>query len=266
MISRSGTRRSGAASGEAKIFRDEGSGPVVTAGTVLSGLERMFMGSSLSSLMSLRVRQLRLSSPRRRGSSTPRRCGSSREAAAYWIARSSRAMTTGGVDGLGGEASCGLPGQAQPFPPPPIPGGLLGQAEPLPHPRIRVGILGDVGNDGDGICARGKDLRGVLELDAADRDQRDIADALLPFRYLRNALRLEAHRFERGEEDRTQRDIIGLGGERGVKLGIVMGGDAERQAGLADRSEVGVRKVLLAEMKIFRAGDDRRAPIVVHDQ
>src|SRR3954449_4695345 len=46
MISRSGTRRSGAASGEAKIFRDEGSGPVVTAGTVLSGLERMFMGSS----------------------------------------------------------------------------------------------------------------------------------------------------------------------------------------------------------------------------
>src|SRR6478752_2518014 len=47
MISRKGTRRSGAASGEAKIFRDEGSGPVVTAGTVLSGLERMFMGSSV---------------------------------------------------------------------------------------------------------------------------------------------------------------------------------------------------------------------------
>jgi hypothetical protein len=37
---------SGAASGDAKIFRDDGSGPVVTAGTVLSGLERMFMGSS----------------------------------------------------------------------------------------------------------------------------------------------------------------------------------------------------------------------------
>src|SRR3954466_478634 len=46
MISLRGTRRSGAASGEAKIFRDEGSGPVVTAGTGLSGLERMFMGSS----------------------------------------------------------------------------------------------------------------------------------------------------------------------------------------------------------------------------
>src|SRR3954470_5256533 len=46
MISRKGTRKSGAASGDAKIFREDGSGPVVTAGTVLSGLERMFMGSS----------------------------------------------------------------------------------------------------------------------------------------------------------------------------------------------------------------------------
>src|SRR3954468_20953108 len=166
MISRKGTRRSGAASGEAKIFRDEGSGPVVTAGTVLSGLERMFMGSSLSSLMSLRVRQLRLSSPRRRGSSTPRRRGSSREAAAYWIARSSRAMTAECVDGLGGAASR----------------GLLRLAEPLPYPRIRIGILGAGADDGDAIPAGGKDLRGVLELDAADRDQRDGADTLLPFR------------------------------------------------------------------------------------
>jgi hypothetical protein len=30
-----------------KILRDEGSGPVVTAGSVVFGLERMFMGSSL---------------------------------------------------------------------------------------------------------------------------------------------------------------------------------------------------------------------------
>src|SRR6185436_2532430 len=43
MISRSGTRRSGAASGVAKIFRDEARGPVVTAGSVVSGLERMFI-------------------------------------------------------------------------------------------------------------------------------------------------------------------------------------------------------------------------------
>src|ERR1700740_326253 len=47
MISRKGTRRSGAASGLAKILREEGSGPVVTAGKVVSGLERMFMRSSL---------------------------------------------------------------------------------------------------------------------------------------------------------------------------------------------------------------------------
>src|SRR6185312_5439525 len=43
MISRSGTLRSGAALGPAKILREEGSGPVVTAGRVVSGLERMFM-------------------------------------------------------------------------------------------------------------------------------------------------------------------------------------------------------------------------------
>src|SRR5262252_8443300 len=47
MTSRSGTFRSGAASGLAKILREEGSGPVVTAGTVASGLERMFMWSSV---------------------------------------------------------------------------------------------------------------------------------------------------------------------------------------------------------------------------
>src|SRR6478735_6568739 len=37
--------------------------------------------------------QMQLSSPRKRGSSTPRRRGLNRDAAAYWIARSSRAMT-----------------------------------------------------------------------------------------------------------------------------------------------------------------------------
>src|ERR1700740_3472249 len=47
MISRSGTFSSGAVRGLAKILREEGSGPVVTAGRVVSGLERMFMGSSV---------------------------------------------------------------------------------------------------------------------------------------------------------------------------------------------------------------------------
>src|SRR3569832_1758069 len=55
MISRKGTRSSGAASGEAKIFREEGSGPVVTAGTVFSVLERMFMGSSGLILLCVRL-------------------------------------------------------------------------------------------------------------------------------------------------------------------------------------------------------------------
>jgi hypothetical protein len=51
MISRSGTRTSDASSGVTKILRDEGSGPVVTAGSVVSGLERMFMGSSFEFLL-----------------------------------------------------------------------------------------------------------------------------------------------------------------------------------------------------------------------
>ncbi len=43
MISRRATRSSSASSGVAKILRDEGSGLVVTAGTVASGLGRMFI-------------------------------------------------------------------------------------------------------------------------------------------------------------------------------------------------------------------------------
>ena len=43
MISRRGTRTSGASSGVTQILREAGSGPVVTAGSVVSGLERMFM-------------------------------------------------------------------------------------------------------------------------------------------------------------------------------------------------------------------------------
>src|SRR5260370_18734606 len=43
MISRSGTRTSGASSGVAKILRDEGSGPVVTAGFSSAVLTGLFM-------------------------------------------------------------------------------------------------------------------------------------------------------------------------------------------------------------------------------
>src|SRR5882724_1799045 len=46
MISRSGTRRSGAASGIAKILREEGSGPVVTLGVSNSDEAKgLFIGS-----------------------------------------------------------------------------------------------------------------------------------------------------------------------------------------------------------------------------
>ena len=42
-----------------------------------------------------------------------------------------------------------------------------------------------------------------------------------------------------------------------------MGGDAERQSGAADRGDVGVDQVFLAEMQMLGAGHDRRAPVVV---
>ena len=138
---------------------------------------------------------------------------------------------------------------------------LMRQA--IGDPCVRVGVLGDVGNDGDGIGAGGENLRGLLELDAADRDQRDVADALLPFGDFRNALRRKAHRFQRGRKDRPERDIVGFCAQRGCKLFVVMGGDAERQAGIADRVEVGIGEVFLAEMQMLCAGDDRGAPVIV---
>ena len=45
-----------------------------------------------------------------------------------------------------------------------------------------------------------------------------------------------------------------------------MGGEAERQSGAADRGDVGFGEVFLAEMQMFRAGHDRRAPVVVDDE
>ena len=45
-----------------------------------------------------------------------------------------------------------------------------------------------------------------------------------------------------------------------------MGGDAERQPGLADLVKVGIDQVLLAEMQMLRAGHDRGAPVVIHHQ
>src|SRR3984893_4156323 len=91
MISRKGTRRSGAASGFAKILREDGSGPVVTAGSVLSGLERVFMGSSFVLLSFRTVRSadrsgisklwseipgsLALRAPRNDAGDRPRRVG-----------------------------------------------------------------------------------------------------------------------------------------------------------------------------------------------
>src|SRR5262245_1003331 len=45
-----------------------------------------------------------------------------------------------------------------------------------------------------------------------------------------------------------------------------MGGDAEREAGGADRLEVSIGQIFLAEMQVLRAGLDRRAPVIVDDE
>src|SRR5205823_3431880 len=73
-------------------------------------------------------------------------------------------------------------------------------SEPGAHPRVGIGVLGDVADHGDRIGAGGENLARLFELDAADRNQRERADALLPFGDLGNALRREPHRFQRGRK------------------------------------------------------------------
>jgi len=60
--------------------------------------------------------------------------------------------------------------------------GLRVLAEPGAHAGIGVGVLGDVADDGDRVGAGGENVGGLFKLDAADRDQRDVADALFPLR------------------------------------------------------------------------------------
>ncbi len=72
--------------------------------------------------------------------------------------------------------------------------------------------------------------------------------------------------FKRGREDRTERDVIRIGAQRGCQFLVVMGGDAERQPGIADRLQIGIDQVFLAEMQMFGAGDDRRAPVIIDHQ
>src|SRR5687768_8855437 len=86
--------------------------------------------------------------------------------------------------------------------------------EPSFYPRIWIRVLRDVADHGDRVRAGGINLWRLLELDAADRDQRDVAGALLPFGDFRNSLRCEAHRLQRGRKDRTKRDIVRFGCER----------------------------------------------------
>src|ERR1700744_4669590 len=173
MISRSGTRISGASSGVTKILREACSGPVVTAGSVVSGLERMFMAyPPLNSLV------VQFVIARSVSDEAIQSCGVILDCFA------ALAMT---VDGLFIRLSR----------------GLCVLAEPLSDPRVGVGVLGDVADDGNRVGAGGKDRRGLFELDATDRDQRNVADPLLPLGDLGNPLRSKTHRLQRGRVDRS---------------------------------------------------------------
>ena len=61
-------------------------------------------------------------------------------------------------------------------------------------------------------------------------------------------LPVPTHRLEDRRIDGTERHVVGAKRQRPVELGLVMGADAEPQAGGADRREVGGIEVLLAEM------------------
>ena len=80
------------------------------------------------------------------------------------------------------------------------------------------------------------------------------------------ALRREGHGLENRRIDRPERDVVRIEAQRALQLGVVVGADAEPQARLADRADVGVVEIALAEMDPRRALVDRDAPIIVDDQ
>ena len=137
------------------------------------------------------------------------------------------------------------------------------------HSRARASgsaIERDVGDDGDDVRARGETQLRPFDVEAADRDQRDRADAALPLSDTLQALRRKSHGLENCRIDRAERDVVGIEPERAVQFGVVVGADAEPQARLADRADVGMVQIGLAEMDPSGALVDRDAPEIVDDK
>ena len=103
----------------------------------------------------------------------------------------------------------------------------------------------------------------ALEVEAADRDQWDIADAPLPFADAREPLRRKSHHLQDRRIDRAKRDIIGLEAQRALEFRVVMRADADAQPARADRVHVGAVEIALPEMDAVGAGVDRDPPVVV---
>src|SRR3981081_1420281 len=162
MISRSGTRTSGASSGVTKILRDDGSGPVVTAGFSSAVFTVLFMVyPPVNSI----YRSRHCEPTGRRKAPPDDRLREAIHSSANgemdcFVACASR------NDGCGGLAT---PSRR-----------LHVQSEPRAHPCIGIGVLGDVADHGDRVGAGGEDLLGLFELDAADGHSPADAEALLP--------------------------------------------------------------------------------------
>ena len=105
-----------------------------------------------------------------------------------------------------------------------------------------------------------------FDAEAADRDQRDRADAALPLADALQALRRDSHGLENRRIDRPERDVVGIELKRALKLGVVVGADAEPHAGLPDRADVGLIEIVLAEMDPSGALVDGDTPEIVDDQ
>ena len=131
---------------------------------------------------------------------------------------------------------------------------------------FRIGVERDVGDDGRAIGASGKAKRRPLQTDAANGDERPLADQPLPFADALQPLRRERHRLQDGRIDRPERDIIGIERQSAIKLGMIMRADPDAQARRANALHIGAVEIALAEMNEIGAFVDGDFPIVIDDE
>src|SRR5690606_14726414 len=103
-------------------------------------------------------------------------------------------------------------------------------------------------DDGRGIRAGRERGAGPLRRQPAHRDERDAADAPFPLPDPLEPSGRPGRRDRLGREDRAERDIGRLDGERAIELGTITGADAEPDLRVANRSDIRVVEIALPEM------------------